>query len=88
MRGMIARTVGQIDPTIQPLNDRMFVSNQPGYKDNSGGAFDTPDVTAAKKLLTDAGYTFGADGSQPVEVAAPRLLSLALSDQLSLALWL
>ena len=36
--GLIARTYGQIDPGLQPLNDRFYVSTQTQYKDNSGGA--------------------------------------------------
>jgi peptide/nickel transport system substrate-binding protein len=57
VKGMIARTVGQIDPEIKPLGNRMFVPQQKGYTDNiTSYGYGTGDVTAATKLLTDAGY--------------------------------
>ena len=60
---LIAATVGQFASGIKPLNDRMFVTNQPGYQDNSGGLYNHADVAKAKSVLTAAGYTFGADGT-------------------------
>lgn len=44
----------------EPLNNHLLMTNQEGYKDNSGdlGSYD-PD--AAKKLLEDAGYTMEGD---------------------------
>lgn len=43
------------------LNNHVLMTNQDGYKDNAGdlGKYD---VDAAKKILTDDGYTFGSDG--------------------------
>lgn len=61
--GLLDRTVKQFAPDTTVLNNRQFVTNQPGYKDTSGGQFDKGDVPAAKAILTSAGYTFGADGS-------------------------
>jgi peptide/nickel transport system substrate-binding protein len=61
--GLIARTVGQFAPSVKPLNNRMYVSNQPQYKDTSGGEFDAANPTQAKSILTAAGYTFASDGS-------------------------
>lgn len=43
------------------LNNHLLVTNQDGYKDTSGD-FGKYDIEAAKKLLTDDGYTIGADG--------------------------
>lgn len=54
---IIKKTVGQFDPTAKPLNSHMFVPGQPGYQDNLPKAQGSGDVTAAKKMLTDAGYT-------------------------------
>jgi peptide/nickel transport system substrate-binding protein len=57
VKGMIARTVGQIDPEIKPLGNRMFVPQQKGYTDNvTSYGYGSGDVAAATKLLTDAGY--------------------------------
>lgn len=41
----------------EPLNNHILVTNQEGYQDNAGdlGKYDPE---AAKKILTDAGYTF------------------------------
>jgi len=41
----------------EPLNNHLLMTNQEGYQDNSGD-LGTYDPEAAKKLLTDAGYTF------------------------------
>jgi len=56
--GLIARTFGQFDATLQPLNDRMYVNSQPQYKDNSGGLYDHANVAGAKALLMANGYTY------------------------------
>ncbi len=57
-----------VDTLVKPLNpdatvleNRMYIPAQPQYKDTSNGQ-GTFDIEAAKKLLTDAGFTFGADG--------------------------
>jgi peptide/nickel transport system substrate-binding protein len=54
---IIKKTVGQFDPTAKPLNSHMFVPGQPGYQGNLPKGQGSGDVTAAKKMLTDAGYT-------------------------------
>jgi len=68
--GLIARTYGQIDPGLQPLNDRFYVSTQPQYKDNSGGLYDHANVSGAKALLAANGYTYSGStlmkNGQPV----------------------
>ena len=61
---LIAATVGSITTTSQ-LNNHIFMSNQPGYKDN-GKAYNIGGSSAgqkkAKDLLTAAGYKWGTDG--------------------------
>ena len=55
---IIAKTIGQFVPGAQPLNNHMYVPGQPGYKDNvTSTGQGSGDVTKAKKMLTDAGYT-------------------------------
>jgi peptide/nickel transport system substrate-binding protein len=58
---IVQRTVGEFDPSIVPLGDRMLVPGQPGYQDN-GSAYDSVDVTKAKSMLESAGMTMAADG--------------------------
>lgn len=55
---IIAKTVGQFNPDVEPLNSHMFIPQQEGYTDHiSTTGQGTGDVEAAKKILTDAGYT-------------------------------
>jgi peptide/nickel transport system substrate-binding protein len=55
---LIASTVGLFDPAAKPLGNRMFVPGQAGYQDNvSKYGLGSGNIEAAKKLLTDAGYT-------------------------------
>ncbi|HTR70985.1 MAG TPA: ABC transporter family substrate-binding protein [Mycobacteriales bacterium] len=58
---IIQRTAGEIDPSIVPLGNRMFVNSQPQYVDN-GAAYDTVNVAKAKSLLSGLGFTMGSDG--------------------------
>jgi peptide/nickel transport system substrate-binding protein len=58
---IVARTVGEFDPSIVPAGDRMLMPGQPGYE-NNGSAYDTVDVAKAKSLLQSAGMTMGSDG--------------------------
>jgi peptide/nickel transport system substrate-binding protein len=58
---IISRTIGEIDPSITPLGDRMYVNNQPQYQDN-GSAYDQANPTKAKQLLTGLGFKMGSDG--------------------------
>ncbi|MFC0675265.1 ABC transporter family substrate-binding protein [Brachybacterium hainanense] len=44
----------------KPLNNHLLMTNQEGYQDNAGD-LGTYDPEAAKKLLTDAGYTMEGD---------------------------
>jgi peptide/nickel transport system substrate-binding protein len=56
---LIARTVGQFDPKVLRDGNLIFVPVQKKYYQDStaGTGLGTGDITAAKKLLTDAGYT-------------------------------
>jgi len=57
-KSIISKTVGVIDPSIVPLNNNNFVPGQAGYKDMyATTGFGNGNVDAAKKILTDAGYT-------------------------------
>lgn len=61
-KAIVDRTVGTFDPTIKTLNNRIFLTGQPGYADTSGGRYDRADVPAARRLLEGAGFTRGNDG--------------------------
>lgn len=67
---LISKTVGQFASGITPDNNHIYVPGQPQYKDNSSGVtgtsaptpgpYDTPNVAAAKTLLTSNGYTLSS----------------------------
>lgn len=55
---IIAKTVGQFNPEITPLNNHMYIPQLEGYRDVIGPTGQgTGNLDAAKKILTDAGYT-------------------------------
>jgi peptide/nickel transport system substrate-binding protein len=54
---LIAATVGRSDPTVKPLDNLLFASNQPGYR-NDAGEFGRGDVAAARAALSSAGYVY------------------------------
>ncbi|MCU4183531.1 ABC transporter family substrate-binding protein [Acidiferrimicrobium sp. IK] len=54
---LIAKTVGQFDSTVTPLENHVLVPGQPGYQDNSGGLYSSADIAKAKSVLQAAGYT-------------------------------
>jgi peptide/nickel transport system substrate-binding protein len=55
---IIAKTVGQFNADITPLQNKMFVPQQEGYQDNlTATGQGSGDIERAKKILTDAGYT-------------------------------
>ncbi|PPK66070.1 ABC transporter family substrate-binding protein [Actinokineospora auranticolor] len=55
----IGKTVGQLTSDARPLRNRIYVPQQPGYKDNLG-TLGTGDVAKATSILTDAGYKIDA----------------------------
>jgi len=55
---IIDKTVGQFNKDVKPLNNHMFIPQQEGYQDNiTPTGQGSGDIEAAKKILTDAGYT-------------------------------
>jgi peptide/nickel transport system substrate-binding protein len=58
IKDILAKTVGQFDPSVKPLGNHNFVPGQAGYKDvvTSTGQ-GSGDLTKAKKHLTDAKFT-------------------------------
>jgi len=58
---IVARTVGEYDKAITPLDNRIFVPSQTGYSAN-GAAYNTVNVAKAKSLLSSAGMTLSTDG--------------------------
>jgi len=60
-RTIAKRTAGQIDHGLTPLDNRIFMPSQPGYKNVSGG-FSKFDRARAKQTLRRAGMTMGSDG--------------------------
>jgi peptide/nickel transport system substrate-binding protein len=53
--------VKTLNDKAEVLNNRIYIPQQPDYKDNSGD-YGKKDIAKSKQLLTDAGFTFGADG--------------------------
>jgi peptide/nickel transport system substrate-binding protein len=54
----IAASVGTYAPNTRPLNNRMLMAQQAGYRDNvSEFHLGSGDIDRAKAILTDAGYT-------------------------------
>jgi peptide/nickel transport system substrate-binding protein len=60
-KALIAATVGQASPSTKPLDNRIFMNNQPQYVAN-GAAYDNVDVAKAKALLAANGFTMGSGG--------------------------
>jgi len=57
---LVARTVQQFDERGEVLNNRLWLTGQPEYQDNSGDY--TFDPEQSRSLLEGAGYTEGGDG--------------------------
>ena len=58
---IVKTLVNPLNKDAAVLNNRMFMPGSPYNKDNMG-EFATQNIDKAKQLLTDAGFTFGADG--------------------------
>ena len=58
---MVNRIVGPITSSVKPLNNRIYMPNQPQYQDTSGG-LGAYDPAKAKQLLQASGMTMGSDG--------------------------
>jgi peptide/nickel transport system substrate-binding protein len=57
-KDVIARTYGQFVPNMEPMGNHIYVPGQAGYQDNvTSTGLGSGDLTKAKKILTDAGYT-------------------------------
>jgi peptide/nickel transport system substrate-binding protein len=61
---IIDKTVGQFNDEVGPMNSHMFVQNQQGYEEVLPAEQGSGDVEAARKILTDAGYTGAQEGQQ------------------------
>jgi len=59
---VVDQTVGQFSSDAQVLDNRMYVNNQPQYRDNAPAQYQAQDVAGAKALLEKSGYELGADG--------------------------
>ncbi|MDQ2727286.1 MAG: ABC transporter family substrate-binding protein [Actinomycetota bacterium] len=53
---MLKRATAATDASSGLLDNRYFVPGSSGYQDNSGGAYDSVDLTQARQILTRAGY--------------------------------
>ncbi|MCA1572890.1 MAG: ABC transporter family substrate-binding protein, partial [Chloroflexi bacterium] len=58
---LVARTIGQFDPTAVRLDNRLILTTEEDYQSNAG-EFETQDQDRARELLEGAGFTEGADG--------------------------
>jgi len=59
---IVDQTVAQFSSDAQVLNNRLYVNNQPEYKDNAPEEFKQKNTDKAKALLEQSGYTLGPDG--------------------------
>jgi peptide/nickel transport system substrate-binding protein len=59
---IVDQTVKQFSSDAQVLDNRLYVNNQPEYKDNAPAEYKEKNTAKAKQLLEQSGYTLGADG--------------------------
>jgi glutathione transport system substrate-binding protein len=59
---IVDQTVGQFSSDAEVLNNHIWKTNQPEYKDNAPQEYNSPNPEQAKALLTQSGYTQGPDG--------------------------
>jgi peptide/nickel transport system substrate-binding protein len=59
---IVDQTVAQFSSDAQVLNNRIWLNNQPEYKDTAPDEYKKADPEGAKALLQKSGYTLGPDG--------------------------
>ena len=59
---IVDQTVKQFSSDAQVLDNRLYVNNQPEYKDNAPEEYKSQNTDKAKQLLEQSGYTLGPDG--------------------------
>jgi peptide/nickel transport system substrate-binding protein len=64
VQDLVDKTVGQFNDEVAPLKNHNFVTGVEGYEDVLPEGQGSGDVEAAKKILTDAGYTGVGEGQQ------------------------
>jgi len=71
---IVNATVKQFSDKAEVLNNRMLVKGQSGYQDNvTSEGLGAGNIEAAKKILTDAGYTVGTTLKDKAGKAVPTL---------------
>lgn len=79
-KAIIARTIGTFVTGAQPLNNHIYVPGQPGYQDNvTATKQGSGDISAAKAMLTKAGYT-GVGSSLKTKAGKPVTLRCTYSE--------
>ncbi len=58
---IVQRTADEIDSSVRPLQNRIYMSTQPQYQ-NTSGSYGNYDPAKAKQLLQQAGMSMGSDG--------------------------
>ena len=58
---IVDQTVGQFSSDAEVLNNRIWLNNQPEYKDTAPDEVNEKNTDQAKQLLEESGYTLGAD---------------------------
>jgi glutathione transport system substrate-binding protein len=58
---IVQKTVGQVSSSAKPLNNRIFVANQPGYQDNAPSQYNSANPKKALSLLKSDGYTYSGN---------------------------
>lgn len=59
-QALVDRTVGQFSDEAEPLNNRIWLNNQPDYENNAEG-YEEQDIEGARSLLEGAGYDCSGD---------------------------
>jgi peptide/nickel transport system substrate-binding protein len=59
---IVKQTVGQFSSDAKVLNNRVWMNNQPQYKDTAPDQYKKQNTAQAKALLESDGFTLGSDG--------------------------